>query len=150
MRLMSRIIIKKDPALVFIWRSKITINSLLHCHRRWWAFANSVDLDEMAHNEPSHQEVLCLTFSLSDLHINLFPVGSLIKQNKADDKCRPKYGAVAIIIIIIIIKTLFSVGNTISYKLLFLEAHLTKYIQTTKICKQNKARTHIQFVQIRH
>ena len=43
------------------------------------------------------------------------------------------------IIIIIIIKTLFSVGNTISYKLLFLEAHLTKYIQTMKICKQNKA-----------
>ena len=33
-------------------------------------------------------------------------------------------------------------GNTISYKLLFLEAHLTKYIQTMKICKQNKARTH--------
>ena len=32
-------------------------------------------------------------------------------------------------------------GNTISYKLLFLEAHLTKYIQTMKICKQNKART---------
>ena len=41
-------------------------------------------------------------------------------------------------------------GNTISYKLLFLEAHLTKYIQTMKICKQNKARTLIQFVQIRH
>ena len=58
--------------------------------------------------------------------------------------------AAVIIIIIIIIKTLFSVGNTISYKLLFLEAHLTKYIQTMKICKQNKARTHIQFVQIRH
>ena len=56
----------------------------------------------------------------------------------------------AFIIIIIIIKTLFSVGNTISYKLLFLEAHLTKYIQTMKICKQNKARTYIQFVQIRH
>ena len=56
---------------------------------------------------------------------------------------------IIIIIIIIIIKTLFSVGNTISYKLLFLEAHLTKYIQTMKICKQNKARTYIQFVQIR-
>ena len=53
-------------------------------------------------------------------------------------------------LIIIIIKTLFSVGITISYKLLFLEAHLTKYLQTMKICKQNKARTHIQFVQIRH
>ena len=57
---------------------------------------------------------------------------------------------IIIIIIVIIIKTLFSVGNTISYKLLFLEAHLTKYIQTMKICKQNKARTHIQFVQKRH
>ena len=61
-----------------------------------------------------------------------------------------RYSPALIIIIIIIIKTLFSVGNTISYKLLFLEAHLTKYIQTMKICKQNKARTYIQFVQIRH
>ena len=59
-----------------------------------------------------------------------------------DKKILCRYSLI-IIIIIIIIKTLFSVGNTISYKLLFLEAHLTKYIQTMKICKQNKARTHI-------
>ena len=36
------------------------------------AFANSVDPDETAHNEPSHQDVRCLTFRLSNLHINFF------------------------------------------------------------------------------
>ena len=33
-----------------------------------------------------------MTFSLSTLHINLFPTDSLLK-NKADDKCRLKFGA---------------------------------------------------------
>ena len=46
------------------------------------AFANSVDPDETAHNEPSHQDLRCLTFSLSTLRINLFPIDSLLKKTK--------------------------------------------------------------------
>ena len=66
-------------------------------------FANSVDPDETAHNEPSHLDLRCLTFSLSTLHINFFPNDSLLekktkkKNNKTtttketDDKCRLKF-----------------------------------------------------------
>ena len=39
-------------------------------------FANSIDPDETAHNEPSYQDLRCLTISLSTLHINFFPDGS--------------------------------------------------------------------------
>ena len=38
------------------------------------AFANSIEPDETAHNEPSHLVLRCLTFSLSTIHINLFKV----------------------------------------------------------------------------
>ena len=41
-------------------------------------FANSVDPDETAHYEPSHQVLRCLTFSLSTLHIDLFTTDSLL------------------------------------------------------------------------
>ena len=43
-------------------------------------------------NEPSHLELRCLTFSLSTLHINVFPK-EVCKTKKADDKCRLKFGA---------------------------------------------------------
>ena len=59
-------------------------------------FANSVDPDETAHNEPSHPDLRCLTVSLSTLHINLFPTDSLLKKKKkkkAYDMCRLKFGA---------------------------------------------------------
>ena len=52
-------------------------------------FANSIDPDKTAHNEPSHLDLRCLTFSLSALHINFFPSGSLFKK-KTDNKCRLK------------------------------------------------------------
>ena len=32
-------------------------------------FANSVDLDEVAHNEPPHQDLRCLSFSLLILNM---------------------------------------------------------------------------------
>ena len=32
-------------------------------------FANRVDLDEVAHNEPSHLDVQCLSFSLRILNM---------------------------------------------------------------------------------
>ena len=51
------------------------------------AFANSID-----HNEPSHQDICCLTFSLAALHINFFSIDRFIK-NKADGKCSLKFGA---------------------------------------------------------
>ena len=56
-------------------------------------FANSIDPDETAHNEPSHLDLRCLTFSLSTLHIH-FPSGTLFKKNnkKTDDKYRLKFG----------------------------------------------------------
>ena len=44
--------------------------------------ANSIDLDETAHKEPSHLDLRCLTFSLSTLHINFFPSDSLLKNKK--------------------------------------------------------------------
>ena len=50
------------------------------------AFASSVDPDETAHNEPSHQDLRCLTFSLSALHINFFPMDGLIKKKKKRKK----------------------------------------------------------------
>ena len=34
-------------------------------------FANSVDLDEAAHNEPPHLDLCCLPSSLSNLNINV-------------------------------------------------------------------------------
>ena len=43
--------------------------------------------------EPSQLDLRCLTFSLSTLHINVFPNKSLLKKKKADDKCRLKFGA---------------------------------------------------------
>ena len=48
----------------------------------------------MAHNELSHLDLHCLTFSLSTTLINFFPSGSLLKKKKkkADDKCAPKFG----------------------------------------------------------
>ena len=50
------------------------------------AFSNSVDQDETAHNEPSHQDLRCLTFSLSTLYIKVFLIGSLIKKKKKKKK----------------------------------------------------------------
>ena len=50
-------------------------------------FANSIDPDVTAHNEPSHLGLRCLTFSVSTLHINFFPMDSLFRT-KTDDKCR--------------------------------------------------------------
>ena len=50
-------------------------------------------------NEPSHLDLRCLTFSLSTLHINVFPNDSLLKKKKkkkkkkTDDKCLLKFGA---------------------------------------------------------
>ena len=44
-------------------------------------------------SEPSHLDLRCLTFSLSTLHINVFPNDSLLKYKNADDKCRLKFGA---------------------------------------------------------
>ena len=41
-------------------------------------FANSVDSSEMTHN----QNLSCLTFSLSTLHINFIPVNSLLKTKQ--------------------------------------------------------------------
>ena len=43
-------------------------------------FANSVDPDETAHNEPSHQDIRCLTFRLSALPKNFLPIDSLLKK----------------------------------------------------------------------
>ena len=54
-------------------------------------FANSVDPDETAHNEPSHQDLRFLTFSLSTSHINFFSIDSLLKII-AVDKCSLKFG----------------------------------------------------------
>ena len=45
----------------------------------------------MAHNEPSHLGLCCLTFSFSTLHINFFPMDSWFRT-KADDKCL-KFGS---------------------------------------------------------
>ena len=36
------------------------------------------------HNEPSHQDLCCLTFSLSTLHINFFPKDSLLKNKRKE------------------------------------------------------------------
>ena len=36
----------------------------------------SVYPDEKAHHEPSYQDLRCLKFSLSTLHINFFPLDS--------------------------------------------------------------------------
>ena len=55
------------------------------------AFANNIDKDETAQNEPSHLDLRCLTFSLSTLNKNFFPCDSLLK-NEADNKCRLKFG----------------------------------------------------------
>ena len=59
-------------------------------------FANTIDPDETAHNEPSHLDLCCLTFSLSTLHINYFPSDTLFKKKqqkkKTDDKCCLKFG----------------------------------------------------------
>ena len=54
-------------------------------------FTNSVDPDETAHNELSHQELRCLTFSCPALGISIFPI-DLRKKKKADNKCRLKFG----------------------------------------------------------
>ena len=43
-------------------------------------------------NEPSHLDLRCLTFILSNLHINVFPNDNLLKK-KADDKCLLKFDA---------------------------------------------------------
>ena len=43
-------------------------------------FANSIDPGETAHDEPSHQDLRCLTFSLSTLRINFFSSDSLLKK----------------------------------------------------------------------
>ena len=43
----------------------------------------------IGHNEPSHQDLHCLTFSFSTSQINLFHIDSLLKKNRADDKCMP-------------------------------------------------------------
>ena len=44
---------------------------------------NSVDPDETtAHNKPSHQDLRCLTLSLSILYINFFPIDGLFKKKK--------------------------------------------------------------------
>ena len=45
-------------------------------------FANSVDPDETSHNEPSYQDLHCLTFSLSTLHVNLYTTDSLLKKKE--------------------------------------------------------------------
>ena len=55
------------------------------------AFANSMDLEETAHNEPSYLDLCCLTFSLLTLHINFFATDSLLRKG-ADDKCCLKFG----------------------------------------------------------
>ena len=44
------------------------------------AFANSIDRDETAHNEPSHLDLRCLTFSLSTLRINFVSKDSVLKK----------------------------------------------------------------------
>ena len=43
-------------------------------------FSNSKDLDKTAHNEPSHLDLRCLTFTLSNLPINFFASDSLLNQ----------------------------------------------------------------------
>ena len=61
-------------------------------------FSNSVDPDETAYNEPSYQDICCLTSSLSTFRINFFPIDILFK-NKAEDKCNLKFGAERIIFV---------------------------------------------------
>ena len=64
-------------------------------------FANSVDPDELAHNEPSHQDLHCLTFSLSTLQRNFFPIDSLFKKKKKkkiEDKCSLKFGTKTVMV----------------------------------------------------
>ena len=46
----------------------------------FFAFANRIDPDETAHNEPSHRDLRCLTFSLSALHVKFFLMDSLLKK----------------------------------------------------------------------
>ena len=45
----------------------------------------------MAHNELSHHDLRCSTFSLTTLHIDFFPIDSVLK-NKADKKCSLNFG----------------------------------------------------------
>ena len=52
--------------------------------------ANSVDPDETAYNEPSHQDLRCLTISLPALHINVYPVDSLLIIVKKTQKTQKK------------------------------------------------------------
>ena len=52
-------------------------------------FANSADPDETIHN----QDLRCLTFSLSTLHINFFAIDSLKKKKKKKKKYSLKFCA---------------------------------------------------------
>ena len=52
------------------------------------AFANGED------SEPSHQDLRCLTVRLSTLHINVFPIDSLLKKSKQSRRhISPSFGA---------------------------------------------------------
>ena len=50
----------------------------------------SIDPDEAVHNEPSNVDLRCLKFSLSTLHINLFPSDSLLRKKKKKKKKKKK------------------------------------------------------------
>ena len=66
-------------------------NRLLHSLDFYLTFfANSINPDKTAHNEPYHLDLRCWKYCLSILHINFFPSNSLLKT---DDKYRLKFGS---------------------------------------------------------
>ena len=46
------------------------------------SFANSTDPDETAHDELSHLDLRCLTFCLSNLHMNILSSNSLLTKKQ--------------------------------------------------------------------
>ena len=63
--------------VIYIWSTSFTLSlpqTIII------GFSNNIDLDETAHNEPSHQDVHSLAFSFSALHIIFFPIDSLFKK----------------------------------------------------------------------
>ena len=73
----------------------------------------------MVQNEPSLQDLQCLTFSLSTLYINYFPVDSLLKKQhqktKADNKCSLKFGAESVKCCVEAVTSLHILHNSVVY-----------------------------------
>ena len=46
--------------LTWVWKSHLVPLSTTHSEMKIAEFANSIDLDEVAHNEPPHLDLHCL------------------------------------------------------------------------------------------